>query len=150
LTKGRPIRAVTFQSTERGSSPSTYSRTSANSTPAAAERRPVAAGQHVGYEPAALHFDAPHLGEHVGEAFSRGRRFGRRAVEQGHRRSEPSRPRALFDALPGPRPTERARAAARTVDRAVPGDARRMPMRVCRSGLRPGPATVSASRDVAP
>ncbi len=33
FTNGRPTRAVTFQSTERGSSPSSYSRTPSNSSP---------------------------------------------------------------------------------------------------------------------
>jgi len=44
LTIGRPTRAVTFQSTVRGSSPSTYSRTSLNSTPAPrnVDRKPPA------------------------------------------------------------------------------------------------------------
>jgi hypothetical protein len=67
LMKGRPTRAVTFQSIERGSSPSDVFADLVEFDAAPAKHRDVAAGHHLRDEPLALHEDAAHFGQQLGE-----------------------------------------------------------------------------------
>ena len=89
FTNGRPVRAVTFQSIVRTSSPGTYSRTSSKSMPRPLKTRVVLAGQRVGHEPARADFDLPHLLQDfaglVSEFISKLAASGDAARRSGHR-----------------------------------------------------------------